>query len=80
MPYLAVSDIFEYLCYGSTTIINIFIRQDQILTSKDGPRTERVKHCLTYTFLNSAIPRLKKNIVNLAADLSWYYQWRYFIY
>ena len=25
MPYLALSDSFEDLCYGPTTIVNIFI-------------------------------------------------------
>ena len=56
MAYLALSDSFEYLCGGSTAIINICILsvrgqlytsesdvcRRQILTYKDGPRTERV--------------------------------------
>ena len=54
MTCLTLSASFEYLCYGYTAIINILIRSvreqsldvriwrlwRQILTSKDGPRTE----------------------------------------
>ena len=47
----ALSDLFEYLCYGSTAIINMFT-----LTSKVGPRTVRVKHVQhiewSYTWLS----------------------------
>ena len=56
MSYLAFSTSFEYLCYGSTVIRNILlllardrlytseadVYRRQILTSKVGPRTERV--------------------------------------
>ena len=50
MSYLAFTDPFEYLCYGSTTIIffNPFsagtVFRRKIRTSKDGPHTERVQH------------------------------------
>ena len=51
MSYSALSASFEYLCYGSTTIINILINYSgridfrcQILTYKDGPRAERFNH------------------------------------
>ena len=56
MFYLALSDSFEYLCFGSTTIRNIVIlsvrgpslnvrigHRRQSLTYKEGPRAERVK-------------------------------------
>ena len=58
MSLLALSDSFEYLCYGSTVIINIFtaslsdIYGGKILVYKDslhaesdacGPRAKRVK-------------------------------------
>ena len=50
MSQLALSASFEYVCYGSTAIIICFsyfgagidyVRH--ILTSKDGPRTERFR-------------------------------------
>ena len=58
MPQLALSDSFEYLCYGSTTVGNILIllvrgpslcvRISSLQTAdvkyKDGPRTGRVKY------------------------------------
>ena len=57
MSLLVLSVSFEYLCYGSTVIINILILsvwgpslyclcfyRRPILTYKDGPRAERVKH------------------------------------
>ena len=51
---VSFSGLFEYLYYGSTSIIGILIFSEpgpsesdvyrrQILTSKDGPRAERVK-------------------------------------
>ena len=51
MSWLALSDSFEYLCYGSTTIINIStlivqesdVYKRQILTTKVDPRTVRVE-------------------------------------
>ena len=55
MSHLALSALFEYLCYGSTPIANIFFQcwdrlymiesdvyRRQILTYKDGPRAKRV--------------------------------------
>ena len=49
MSYLDVSDSFEYLCYGSTAIINSFTLYSagidfsrQILTTKVYPRAVRV--------------------------------------
>ena len=45
---LALSDSFEYLCYGSTAIINIVtltesdVCRRQIMTTKFNPRTVRV--------------------------------------
>ena len=53
MSYLALSDSFEYLCYASTVIINIFyfycvgiwesdVYRRQILTTKVYPRAVRV--------------------------------------
>ena len=41
---LALPASFKYLCYGSTAIINILtcVFTRQILTSKIGPRAERV--------------------------------------
>ena len=51
MSYLALSASFEYLCYGSTAIINIliltargstFVCRRQILTTKVDPRAVRV--------------------------------------
>ena len=56
MSLLALPTLFEYLCYGSTAIVNILFLQcgdrhytseseskDVILTYKNGPRTVRVK-------------------------------------
>ena len=45
MSYLALSDPFEYLCYGSMAIINIFTLtlRGLTLTTKVNPRTVRVK-------------------------------------
>ena len=52
MSWLSLSDLFEYLCSGSTVIINIFTLtvwgidfRCQNLTSKVDPRAERVKPC-----------------------------------
>ena len=50
MSSSALSDSFEYLCYGSAAIRNIFTRtvrgsdvyRRQILTTKVGPRAVRV--------------------------------------
>ena len=48
MSLLALSAQFEYLCYGSTAILNIYFFsaaidfRRQILTSDVDPRTERV--------------------------------------
>ena len=51
MSELALSGSFEYLCYGSTTIIHILILtvwgpslyvRRQILTSEDDIRAERI--------------------------------------
>ena len=57
MSKLALSALFEYLCYESTVIINILIRSGrgpslyvrkcdvytrQILTNKNGPNNKRV--------------------------------------
>ena len=64
MSYSVLSDSFEYLCYGSTAIINIVslsvhdrlytsesdVYRCQVLTYKDDPRTVRAK--LTFTPLN----------------------------
>ena len=60
MSSLALSDSFEYLCYGSTAIINLLILsvlgphlsesdvcRRQILTYNYIPRTERVKRRIT---------------------------------
>ena len=54
----ALSGSFEYLCYGSTAIINILILSVRgsslyvsiwrMLTYTDGPRTERVNICCGY--------------------------------
>ena len=50
------SDSFEYLCYGSTNIINMFtltvqrstlVYRRQILTSKVDPRAVRVEYMVT---------------------------------
>ena len=57
MPWLAFSDSFEYLCYGSTTIINMFtltargsiLDRRQILTSKVDPRGVSVKDVASTT-------------------------------
>ena len=59
MSWLALSDSFEYICYGSTVIRNILHRcgdrlyrsesdvyRRQILTYKDGPHTKRVNQDL----------------------------------
>ena len=46
MSHLALSASFEYLCYGSTAILNIFLLRcgdRQILTSKVDPRAKRVE-------------------------------------
>ena len=50
MSQLALSCSFEYLCYGSKAILNIFnsfsagtVFKRQNLTSNDGPRTERAE-------------------------------------
>ena len=46
IAFRPLSDSFEYLSYGSTTIINITtltVRGRQILTSKDDPRAAMVK-------------------------------------
>ena len=55
MSESALAASFEYLCYGSTAIIDIVILSDPlytsesdvyrryILTYKNGPRTERIK-------------------------------------
>ena len=50
MSELALSDSFEYLCYGYTTIISIFtltaesdVYGRQILTTKVDPRAVRVQ-------------------------------------
>ena len=49
MSQLAPSASFDYLCYGSTTITNMFtievwgFYRRQILTSKVDPRAVRVK-------------------------------------
>ena len=49
MSWLARSASFEYLCYGSTAIVNILffsaaiVFRRQILTSKDDSRAEGVK-------------------------------------
>ena len=51
MSYSALSDSFKYLCYGSTTIINMFtltVRRAtfdtrQILTTKVDPRAVMAK-------------------------------------
>ena len=46
----SLSESFEYLCYGSTASRNILILTEsdvfrrQILTTKVGPRTVRVKY------------------------------------
>ena len=55
MSQLYLSDLFEYLCYRSTAIINISINisysagidfRRQILTSKIDPRAVRVKELI----------------------------------
>ena len=59
MTSSALSASFECLCYGSTAIINILnnwtsesdVHRFQILTSKNGPRAERVKHPSTFHLL-----------------------------
>ena len=51
MSYLALSASFEYLCYGSTAIINVLIRSvhgRQILTTKVDPRAVRVNMLPTF--------------------------------
>ena len=54
MSSLALSNLFEYVCYGSTTIKNIFTSTVQIdfsrqnLTSTVGPRTVRVNMHLSF--------------------------------
>ena len=51
MSHLSISASFEYLCYGSTTVVTnnftLTVRESdvyrrQTLTYKDGPRAERV--------------------------------------
>ena len=63
MSYSGLSDSFEYLCYGSTAIRNIFtatvggggstsefdVYRRQILTSKVDPRIIKVKYPLQGT-------------------------------
>ena len=39
MALLAFSDLFAYLCYGSTAIVNVLIISVRL---RDGPRAERV--------------------------------------
>ena len=60
MSYLSISASFEYLCYGSTTVINILILsarepsldvrndvyKERILTSEVDPRAKRVNNNL----------------------------------
>ena len=63
MTYLALSASFEYLCYGSTTIINIcfhlgpsllvFIRQN--LTYKDAPALKELTPSARGSTLNVRI-------------------------
>ena len=59
MSYSALSDSFEYLCYGSTGVINIFtltVRGSTLdvrnLTSKVDPRNVRVKITKTCVYQN----------------------------
>ena len=67
MSYLALSTSFEYLCYGSTAIINTInlfqcwdrfyksesdIYRRQILTHKDGSRTERVSQIIQSVYFS----------------------------
>ena len=58
---LAVFALLEYICYGSTlyghyNFVNPFSARTalrrQILTSKDGPRTERVNNTLSFILSN----------------------------
>ena len=71
MAQLALSESFKYICYGSAAIRNmlIFSARDrlytsgsdvyrrQILTYKDGPRTERVKPLsYRYAYLTLFLP------------------------
>ena len=63
MSQSALPDSFEYLCYGSMAIINIFtltvwgytlvvsVYRRQILTTKVYPRTVRVKLLVTNIYL-----------------------------
>ena len=45
MCWLALSDSFEYLCYGSTVIISVVFQfGDHFGAYKDGPRAERVNN------------------------------------
>ena len=60
MSWLSLSDSIEYLCYGSTAILNLFFQcvarlytseydvyRYKTLTYKDSPRSERVKTYVT---------------------------------
>ena len=67
MSQFALSGSFEYLCYGSTAIINIFysqcvdqlqssesdVHRRQILTAKVDPRAVRVKDLVTVATADS---------------------------
>ena len=60
MSYLALFDSFEYLCYGSTAICNIFYSYSagidfrrQNLTTKVEPRAVSVK--VELVWMNNAI-------------------------
>ena len=56
MSSLALSDSFEYLCYGSMTIRDILILS---VRGPDGPRTERVNlpllPCLYYDYRRNTL-------------------------
>ena len=66
MSQLAFSDLFEYLCYESTAIINIFyltesdVYRRQILTTKVDPRAIRVE-ALGYFCINHGDQRFFLN-------------------
>ena len=59
---------FEYLCYRSMTIIAILI---QILATKDGPRTERVKSytCIAYVVVKCAVKKRTSILYTLDVDI-----------
>ena len=69
MSYLDLCDSFEYLCYGSNAIINIFtltargltlesdVYRRQILTTKVDPRTVKVNPLSTIVVLSQFIMR-----------------------